>query len=323
MIPLLRLFTPAVFAASFVFALGCGSQSPPPSPGSSSSSSAKASPSAKPTEEWKRFPLVGVVREVDKSNGSLVVKHKAIPGFMESMTMRLPLKNAKELEDLASDDEIEAQLEVLYNGQEIRDYRLADVTLTYTPPKSLQLNLATGKVSEKQPLLKVGEPVPDFEMTDQNGRKFRLSELKGKTVAFTFIYTRCPLPNFCPAMDRRFRELAELLKATPKRAENARLISISFDPERDTPDTLAKHARGQGATPPLWTFAAAPLSELQRVGASFGLIFEPSPSGPEIAHNLSTALVAPDGTLARLDVGTQPNSWTAADYLKAVVATLP
>ena len=90
----------------------------------------------------------------------------------------------------------------------------------------------------------------------------RLSDLRGKVVALTFIYTRCPLPDFCPLMDRKFAELADRIGAVAGRAEHVRLLSVSFDPEHDTPEVLRKHAENLGARPPLWRFAVASHEEL-------------------------------------------------------------
>ena len=80
-------------------------------------------------------------------------------------------------------------------------------------------------------------------MTRQDGETFRLSDLRGKVVILTFVYTRCPLPEFCPLLDQKFRALADRLQAPAERAEKVRLLSVSFDPEHDTPEVLARHAR--------------------------------------------------------------------------------
>ncbi len=117
--------------------------------------------------------------------------------------------------------------------------------------------------------------VPDFTMTTQEGRTLALSELRGKVVVLTFIYTRCPLPDFCPLMDRKIKELAGKVDAMPGRAEQVRLLSVSFDPEHDTPEVLRKHAQVQGARPPLWTFAVASHDELAKVAGPLGLMYGP------------------------------------------------
>jgi protein SCO1/2 len=133
----------------------------------------------------------------------------------------------------------------------------------------------------------------------------------------TFIYTRCPLPDYCPAIDGKFRRLADRLSQVKGRAEGVRLLSVSFDPEHDTPEALRKHAALVGARPPLWTFAVASHEERRKVAERLGLMYGPMPN--EIVHNLCTAVVAPDGTLARLEVGASGKSWEPDDLLRTVL----
>jgi protein SCO1/2 len=129
------------------------------------------------------------------------------------------------------------------------------------------------------------------------------------------------MPDFCPYMDRRFSELAQHLSPFPNRAKDIRLISLSFDPEHDTPAVLREHARIRGAVSPLWSYAVASHAELAKVAAPLGLVF--GPNGTEIAHNLCTAVIDRQGKLARLEVGTQANHWETADLLKSIHALLP
>jgi protein SCO1/2 len=169
--------------------------------------------------------------------------------------------------------------------------------------------------------LEIGELVPDFAMTSQDGKIVKLSDLRGNVVALTFIYTRCPLPDFCPLMDKKFSELAQRLGGSPGRASKVRLISLSFDPEHDTPDLLRKHAQVRGATPPLWSYAVASHAELAKIGVPLGLFYQPGDS--EIAHNLCTAIIDTKGKLARLEIGTERNKWAIADLLKTIYSLLP
>ena len=134
-----------------------------------------------------------------------------------------------------------------------------------------------------------------------------------KVVALTFIYTRCPLPDFCPALDGKFAELARRISAVPARAERVRLLSISFDPEHDTPAVLRAHAKLRGAKPPLWRFAVASHEELARVAGSLGLQY--APASGQVIHNRVAAVIGPGGRLARLEGGGQ---WTADDFIKTI-----
>jgi protein SCO1/2 len=169
--------------------------------------------------------------------------------------------------------------------------------------------------------LEPGDIVPDFTMTGQDGETFRLSDLKGKVVVITFIYTRCPLPDFCPRMDQKFSELAQHIATFPSRSQSIRLISLSFDPEHDTPEVLRAHGRIRGAKPPLWAYAVASHAELAKVAAPLGLTY--GPMKDELLHNLCTAIIDPSGKLARLEVGTQSNRWEASDFLKFIYSLIP
>jgi protein SCO1/2 len=249
--------------------------------------------------------LEGVVRAIDREGPSVTVAHEAIPGFMPAMTMPLQVPHAADLDDVAVGDEIKGRLVVGGTG----GTRLEDLTVTRPA-------LATpGSETPATPVLALGDIVPNFAMIDQQGQPLRLSDLHGDTVILTFVYTRCPLPEFCPAQDRKFAELARRLALVPERAERVRLLSISFDPEHDTPEVLARHAALRGARPPVWRYAVATHDELSRVAPGLGLSYGPTGTNTFV-HGLSTAVIGPTGRLVRLELG---GSWAPADVLKTAL----
>jgi protein SCO1/2 len=270
------------------------------------------------------YPLVGVVRELDTAKGRVTIHHEAIPGFMDAMTMPFQVKDHGLLEDVRVGDEVEGTLHVIKDKDEVSDYELTRLVVSKpAEPSPISLNVSRGKLevgAVVKPLVP-GEVVPDFTMTTQEGRSLKLSELRGKVVALTFIYTRCPLPDFCPRMDRKFAALGDLATAVPSRAEHIRLLSVSFDPEHDTPAILEKHARLQGARPPLWTFAVAQHLELNKVARQLGLTY--GPMRGEIVHNLTVAVIGPDGRLVRLESGSPARAWEPAELLHTIVSVLP
>lgn len=272
------------------------------------------------------YPLRGVVKKVEPELDHLTIQHEAIPGFMDAMRMRFPYKDKAVLGKLRPGDYVEGTLQVERSQGAVSRYELRGLTVTKAAPHAapaLAPNISRQQsLAREQPRrLEVGEPVPDFTMTDQDGKAVKLSDLHGHVVVLTFIYTRCPLPDFCPLMDRKFSELAQRLSAFPTRAAKVRMISLSFDPDHDTPELLQKHARVRGATPPLWSYAVASHAELAKIGAPLGLFYQPGDT--DIAHNLCTAIIDPNGNLARLDVGTERNKWTSADLLKTIYSSLP
>jgi protein SCO1 len=277
-------------------------------------------PRASPAPAVKAYKLVGVVLGVDRDQGVVRIQHEAIPGLMDAMAMPFTLTDREVLADLQEGDEVEGTLRAAFTGEELTDYELTDLVVARPaepPALTLDVSAAAPVLRPKRPVLRPGEPVPDFAVTTQDGRTLHLADLRGRVVVLTFIYTRCPLPDFCPLLDRKFAELAARLGSEPDRAERVRLLSISFDPEHDTPEVLARHARLQGARAPLWTFAVAGHDELRKVAEPLGLMY--GPTGTEIVHTLSTAVIAPDGTLARREAG---NAWRPADLLKAINALI-
>lgn len=271
----------------------------------------------------KDYVLKGEVRKVDNEGRQVTIRHDEIPGFMAAMTMPFRLEDQALLEELKTGDQVEGRLIVEFEDGQTRDYRLTDLVVTkpaLAAPMVLDLSGGAPKLHTAPKRLKPGDPVPDFTMTKQDGESIRLSDLRGNVVALTFIYTRCPLPDFCPLMDRKFADLARSIEVSPARAARIRLISVSFDPDHDTPEVLRKHALIRGAAPPLWTFAVASHEELSRIMGPLGLIYGPGKN--EILHNLCTAVISPEGKLVRLEVGTQSNKWSSADLLKTIYSQI-
>ncbi len=278
---------------------------PPPTPPSKAEGAASE----------RTYTLKGKVRRVDPATGEVTIAHEAIPGFMPAMVMPFTIKAKGGLDDVRAGDEVEGALRVVSEGGLVRDYELADLNVTRPalaePPPPLDLG------ARPKPL-EPGQAVPDFAVTLQDGSTLRLSDLRGKVVALTFIYTRCPLPDFCPALDTKFADLARRISAHPDRVAAVRLLSISFDPTHDTPEVLRNHAKLRGSRPPLWSYGVASEPELARIAAPLGLNF--AAAGGQIEHNLCTAIIAPDGTLARLEPG---RDWTPASVVKEIYSLIP
>ena len=186
-------------------------------------------------------------------SGRVMIRHEEIPGFMKAMTM--PFRPADEsilgCSTPATRSRASCTSRSRTGPSATTNFEISKVTKPAAPrAMTLDISKEKAQLREKPRILTVGEEVPDFAMTGQDGKAFKLSDLRGKVVVLTFIYTRCPMPDFCPLMDRKFSELAQRLGAFPKRAKDIRLISLSFDPENDTPEVLRKHAAIRGAIAP-------------------------------------------------------------------------
>ena len=247
----------------------------------------------------RRYELQGQVLAVDPAQQTLTIKHGDIKGFMPGMTMPFRVKAPALLEGRKPGDLVRATLVVLDT-----DAYLESVEKTgWAPVPDGGAAPAPGVA-----VLEPGAAVPDQVFTDDEGRPFALSSLQGRTVALTFIYTSCPYPTFCPLMDRQFKEVQRRIQADTALRGTVRLLSLSFDPDHDTPAVLKAHAGELGADPSVWTFATAPRPEIEAFGAHFGLLISRDPKDPQvITHSLSTAVIDPRGRLVALHQG---NDWT-------------
>jgi protein SCO1/2 len=322
-----RLLLNAAIAGIIAMTTGCGHEATPPKT-TQKSGAAESLPKKASSSVKKVYSLVGLVKGINRDAREVQIRHEDIPGFMAAMTMPFRIKDKVVLDQLKVGDRVEGKLNVEEVDGMVSDYELTDLKVTEkgsevsSPPQELVVSLAGGTptLRVKPKALEVGEEVPDFSMTDQDGKTFKLSDFRGQVVVLTFVYTRCPLPDFCPMMDRKFSELKQRIERTPKRSGRIRLISVSFDPEHDTPEILKKHAALRGASPPLWTYAVASHEELARVAPRLGLVY--GPTRDEIVHNLCTAVIDPKGKLARIEIGTSKNKWEPFDLLKTIDALI-
>ncbi len=311
----------------FAMASGCGqpnSGEPAASPAAGPNQPRRESNRAAPGRTVTNYPIEGVVKRVEKEFEHVRIAHEAIPGFMDAMEMRFPYPDKTALETLRPGDRVSGTLRVFKENGVVTDYALLGLTVTEpAPPPRMVLDTSRGKVQVREAPKRLTplDSVPDFTMTLQDGKALKLSSLQGNVVVLTFIYTRCPLPDFCPLMDKKFSDLAQRIQASAAHARSVRLISLSFDPDHDTPEVLSRHAQIHGARPPLWTYAVASHDELAKIGPPLGLFY--APGKKEIAHNLCTVVIDRHGKLARLEVGTAHNKWTTADILKTIDSLIP
>jgi protein SCO1/2 len=165
-------------------------------------------------------------------------------------------------------------------------------------------------------VLAPGNPVPDVRLTDESGTTRAFSDWRGKAIAVTFVYTRCPIPDFCPLMDRQFAAVQRELLADAALRDRVALLSVSFDPEYDTPAVLAEHARRAGADPRVWRFATGDRDAIAGFASRFGVsVIREGADAREITHNLRTAVIGRDGRLIEMLSG---NEWTASQLLDAL-----
>jgi len=248
---------------------------------------------------------------IDRPNSSMVINADDIPGFMPAMAMPYKVKAPSELDSVSPGDSIAADV-VVQGG----DYWLEGVRVTQhasAPPANPASSLH---------IPSSGEEVPNFELTNQSSRHISFKDFRGKALLVTFIYTRCPFPDYCPRVSGQFAEVNRQLEADATLSGKTHLLSISFDPAYDTPKVLRAYgftwtASKQPAFFDHWEFAVPPAAELPQIANFFGLTY--SPDNGLIAHSLSTAVIGPDGKIFSWYHG---SDWQASDLVKQAAAAL-
>jgi protein SCO1/2 len=255
------------------------------------------------TAPTREYQLQGQILDVKPETSEVLVKHGDIAGFMPAMTMPYKVEDAKILAGKEPGDLITATLVV---GETEAHLSRIDKT-----GHAAIENADAPEITESQ-ILKPGDAVPDTALIDENSATRPLTSLKGHRVALTFMYTRCPQPDFCPLMDRNFAAIQNEIKKTPGLGD-VRLVSVSFDPANDTAAVLKTHAKTLQADPSVWHFVTTSPGDLKGFAAKFGVTAEPSDESPAIlTHNLSTAVIDADGKLVKIRPG---NMWTPADLI--------
>jgi len=261
----------------------------------------------------KRYPFAGRIISIDPQAESANIDGDLIQGFMEPMVMTYKIKPASMLRQLSPGDSISAEVVVVDHDPRDEhadsDYWLENVKVTR---HSAQPPAASPKAFH---MPSPGEEVPDFGFTDQDGKRASLKQFRGKTLMITFIYTRCPFPDFCPRMSSNFSEIYKQLGSNPSLA-NTQLLSVSFDPEHDTPKVLRDYGFSVAHTHDAalfrrWEFAVPKTSDLPKVADFFALTVKPE--GGLITHNLSTAVIGPDGKIVKWYHG---GDWQVSDLIK-------
>lgn len=262
--------------------------------------------------EARAYELKGQILVVKPETNELLVKHDDIPGFMPAMTMPYVVKDPALLKDRAAGDLITATLRV----ESTLAYLTAITKTGSAPiPEDARTTIPAAAGIE---LLRPGDLVPDTPLIDQDDRRITLKDFAGSATALTFIYTRCPLPQYCPLMDRRFAEVQALVAKDPALAGKVRLLSVSFDPKFDRAAVLRRHAETLKADTGVWTFATAEEAVVDRFAARFGVNVIRESNGT-ITHNLRTAVIDASGRVTAL---LDSNAWTAEDLVRELRAAL-
>lgn len=264
---------------------------------------------AKNDSGMRRYDARGIVRGISPDRRTITIEHENIPGFMPSMTMPFTAADPKEIARFNADDVVAFQLVVTADDAFISklkkiaptDVKLPRATVTPAPPPS-----TTARLRE-------GDTMPFFDLTNERGEKIGLESFRGRPFVLTFLFTRCPMPNFCPRMSKNFAELQQAIRRGTGAVAETRLLSITIDPQFDTPRILAEYGKSEEADPAIWTFATGGPSQIDALTQAFAVYR--AQEGGTISHGLTTALIDRNGTIAKLWRG---NGWTPAEVLREI-----
>jgi protein SCO1 len=253
----------------------------------------------------KHYTLTGRVVSKVSATRAIVVDHDEIQGFMAAMTMPYTVAEGIDLSGIEPGDRIRADIDVKPDGQ----YSLHRISVTDSSHRE------KAPIETKQ--LWPGQDIPDIALVNQDSKIVHLSEFRGKTLLLTFIYTRCPMPNFCPRLSSLFASVNRELAKSPKEYERTHLLSVSIDPKYDTPSVLRKYGLAYLHEDPKgfahWQFTAPSPENLRTLADAFSLIYEEEDN--QISHTMSTVLIGPDGKLAKTWI---MSDWTVAEAMTAI-----
>ncbi len=254
------------------------------------------------------FFVRGVVKELKADGKTVVIDHEEIPNYMAKMTMPFKVKDTNQLASLGTNDPIHFRLNVAeYESWIDQVTKTGKAASPVADPDRKSFRLV-----RDVEVLKEGDVLPSYPLTSHLGKAFNTAQFKGQALAITFIFTRCPIPDFCPRMDFRFSEVTKRMNALPDAPKNYHLISLSFDVDYDTPLVLQNHANRvkaqHGADMSRWTFATGKLIDIDDLTERFGMTFAREPGTVPFNHNLRTVVIDAAGKVQKVFVG---NEWQA------------
>ncbi len=261
----------------------------------------------------------GVVREVRQQDASVIIEHEKVPGFMPAMTMPFNVRDDALFDQLKKDKAVAFELVVGPDSSWIRRVTTTDASTLELPVKRPSEDGQSVAARAKSMRLSEGDLMRDFRLLDQRGEEITPQTFAGKDLVVTFIFTRCPLPDFCPRISSQFAEIEKAILETPQLRSRVRLLSISIDPEFDTPAILKEYAdHFSNSDGEVWHFAVGTQVQTDQLAEAFSVHTERSDG--TINHGLCTAWIGADGIVKQIWRG---NGWKPDDVLTAINSAAP
>jgi len=244
----------------------------------------------------QRYAASGIVLEINGPQ-TFTVSFKEIPGFMDAMVMPFEVSNAEELKPIHPGVLVDFTLVVDASSTHAEKIRLHEFqSPDQRPLEAHMLNLiesAFKTTPDTKQMLKPDQKVPDFALINQYGRPVKFSDLAGKVVAISFVYTRCSFPEYCFRLSNNLGLVGK--RFADRMGKDLVLLTITFDPTSDSPEVLAKYAHMWKASVHGWYFLTGPPPAVKRVSLMFGMNFWPEMG--MLTHTMHTAVIDRDGRL--------------------------
>lgn len=233
----------------------------------------------------RTFPARGVILETKTESAQVVIRHEPIAGYMDGMTMPFKVKDVAQLTNLNRGDQVTFQLHVTSDESWVDHFqKIGAVSLPENKTRPAE-------ISAPRP----DKSVLDYKFTNELGQAVSFNDFRGDALAITFFYTRCPVPDYCPRLSKNFKEASRKLEAITNAPTNWHFISVSFDPQSDTPEILKNYGLTYGYDPAHWSFFTGPQDKIAQLARGSGVKYEADAG--TINHNFRTLIIDPDGHL--------------------------
>jgi protein SCO1/2 len=256
------------------------------------------------------FTVKGILKEVKRNGKTAIIKHEEIPNYMPAMTMPLDVKDTNQLRGLNPGDEISFKLIATEDDAWIEE--VVKLNIPTPSPTELPTRRTVSIVRDVEPL-EIGDPTPAYQFTNQFGKAVTLEQFRGQAVALTLIFTTCPLPTFCPRMSQNFADVQSKMKGASGAPTNWHLVSLTIDPEKDTPEVLKAYAERYNYDPTHWSFLTGDIIDVTALSEQLGGMFWRE--GELLNHNLRTAVFDTQGRLQKIVMG---NEWKSDELVEEI-----
>lgn len=263
------------------------------------------------SKDARVFTVRGVVR-APYAEGAITIQHEEIPGFMPAMTMPF-YADVAEVRDLKPGDQVEFEFRV---GEQSRARKFRKTGTA--PIAKADSNAGGSRADAGSRRLREGERVPPFRLIDQDQRPLTEDNLRGRHTIVSFVFTRCPVPEFCPLIAKKLQAVQAQLEQPGATGERVQLLTITIDPDYDRPEILKAYGKSLGANFERWRFATGTRDEVEKLARSFAVRIERNAAS--LDHALATALIGPDATVVEIWRG---NAWKPEEVVARIADPTP